>query len=40
MLRILLILGEQHALAFTRQQYLVAERHTGNVRMSTNQKQL
>ena len=24
---------EQHALAFTPQQYLVAERHTGNVRL-------
>jgi len=24
--------GQQHALAFTPEQYLVAERHTGNVR--------
>jgi len=29
----MLVFSEQHALAFTQQQYLVAERHTGNVRL-------
>ena len=29
----LLVSGEQHALAFTEQQYVVAERYTGNVRL-------
>ena len=28
----MLVLGVQHALAFTPEQYLVTERHTGNVR--------
>lgn len=38
LLRGVMLVLEQHALAFTSQQYLVAERHTGNVRVIAYQR--